>query len=274
MFLGGSFAAFGFGWFKSPVQSFLGPFGFKYKSFMVTHSISKPKSVMGNVAAVFAVIMIVVQGFFAAIYLDSQYLGFSDKDIQSFIERYKAIKPQIVNTKDAPYWGSEAPVLTIVIFEDFLCTFCKRAHITAFPVFKEFKDKIRVVFKHLPYDKDCHPSLQRTLHPGACKSAIAAACASLQGNDEFARFQEYFFSHPGEVNPEMDILKTAEIIGGVDMAKFDECLIQGRGEWLVRNDFGDAQKLKITRTPAYFFNGRKWEGALKPIFIKKILEIE
>lgn len=139
-------------------------------------------------------------------------------------------------------------------------------------MFKEFKDRIKVVFKYLPYDKECNSSLKKTLHPGACRSSVAAACASLQG--EFTRFQEYFFDHQDVIKPDMDILGVVADIGGVDMDDFKTCLTQGRGEWLVRRDFKEAMKLKVKRTPAYFFNGRKWEGALKPLFIKKILEWE
>ncbi len=274
MFLGASFAAFGTEWFFKPFRSYLGPFGFKFKSFLERYSVSRPKSAIGNAAGIFIIIMVVIQGFFAAIYLDAKYLGFTEKDINAFMEKYKAINKMEVNIKDAPFWGTDNPELTIVVFEDFLCTFCKRAHVTAFPIFKEFKNKIKVVYKHLPYDKDCHPSLKRTLHPGACKSAIAASCASFQGREKFLTFQEYFFKHQEEIKPDMEISKTAELIGGVDMEKFNECLELGRGELVVRNDFADAVDLKITRTPAYFFNGRKWEGALKPIFIKKILEFE
>ncbi len=227
---------------------------------------------MGNALGIFAIIMVVIQGFLSVLYLDAKYLGFSDSDIASFKEKYMAIKPQEIDLSDSPYWGTDNPDLTIVVFEDFLCHFCKRAHVTAFPIFKEYKNRIKIVFKHLPYDKECNSALQKTIHPGACKSAVAAACASIQG--EFARFQEYFFSHQDVIKPDMDIAKVASEIGGVDMDKFELCLDQGKGEWVIRRDFNEAMKLTVRRTPAYFFNGRKWEGALKPIFIKKILEWE
>ena len=232
----------------------------------------KEITAIGNTLGVFVIIMVLIQGFFAALYLDAKYLGFTEKDIASFKEKYMAIKKTEIDLADSPYWGSDNPDLTIVVFEDFLCNFCRRSHVSAFPIFKEFKDRIKVVFKALPYDKDCHPTLQKTLHPGACKSSIAAACASLQG--EFTRFQEYFFNHQNVINPKMDILKVAKNIGGIDIDTFKSCLDQGKGDWLVRRDFKEAMKLGVRRTPAYFFNGRKWEGALKPIFIKRILEWE
>ena len=227
---------------------------------------------IGNALGVFAIIMVVIQGFLSAIYLDAKYLGFTESDIASFKEKYMAIKPQKIDLADSPYWGTDKPDLTIVVFEDFLCHFCKRSHVTAFPIFKEFKSRIKIVFKHLPYDKACNRGLQKTIHPGACNSAVAAACASLQG--EFARFQEHFFSNQEVITPDMDIVKVASEIGGVDMDKFKSCLDQGKGEWIIQRDFNEAMKLTVRRTPAYFFNGRKWEGALKPIFIKRILEWE
>ena len=227
---------------------------------------------IGNALGVFAIIMVVIQGFLSAIYLDAKYLGFTESDIASFKEKYMAIKPQKIDLADSPYWGTDDPDLTIVIFEDFLCHFCKRSHVTAFPIFKEYKNRIKIVFKHLPYDKACNRSLQKTIHPGACRSAVAAACASIQG--EFARFQEYFFSNQDVIKPDMDIAKVASEIGGVDMDEFKSCLDQGKGEWVIQKDFNEAMKLTVRRTPAYFFNGRKWEGALKPIFIKRILEWE
>lgn len=272
MFLGSRFAVYGTKWLSSPVKTFVAPFVCCCVSKGDVSKIRLPQSAIWNVAAIFAIVMIVLQGFFAAIYLDAKYLGFTEKDINDFMAKYKSVQVQEIDLTDSPYWGTANPDLTIVVFEDYLCDFCKRAHITTFPIFREFKDRIKIVFKHLPYDKDCNPSLQKTIHPGACQSSIAAACASLQG--EFERFQEYFFSHQDVIKPEMDIIKLAEQIGGVDLKAFDQCLKQGRGEWLVRKDFKEAMRLEVSRTPAYFFNGRKWEGALKPIFIKRILDFE
>ncbi|MGR3319507.1 MAG: thioredoxin domain-containing protein [Candidatus Anammoxibacter sp.] len=265
IFIGGAFAScrvskgdFG------PVKKVIMPFGRTAEPAEAT--------ALGNALGIFVIIMVVIQGFFAAIYLDTKYLGFTEEDIASFKEKYMAIKPQTIDLADSPYWGTNDPDLTIVVFEDFLCSFCKRSHVTAFPIFKEYKSRIKVVFKYLPYDKECNPSLKKGIHPGACRSSIAAACASLQG--EFARFQEYFFKHQEVIKPDMDIIKVASDIGGIDEEEFKSCIEQGKGEWAVRRDFAEAMKLKVRRTPAYFFNGRKWEGALKPIFIKRILEWE
>lgn len=271
IFLGGRFAIFrGREWFYAPIKTFLRPF-----MLGLLEDVGEARVVrIGSMAGIMVIVMVVIQGFFAALYLDAKYIGFTEKEVVDFIKKYQEITPVMVDVEGSPYWGSNKPDLTITIFEDFRCDFCKRAHVTSFPVFKEYKDKIKVVFKQLPYDKECNPDLQKTIHPGACRAAIAAACASLQGQKEFSRFQEYFFVHQNEVQPDMDIPEVAERIGGIDIAVFNKCLEKGGGEWLVRKDFNQAMELGVTRTPAYFFNGRKWEGALKPIFIRKILEVE
>lgn len=271
IFLGGRIAIFRASeWFYSPVKTFLRPF--------VLGSLNDAGEArvvrIGSMAGIMVIVMVVIQGFFASLYLDAKYLGFTEKDIDDFLKKYKEIVPVAVDIEGSPYWGSNKPDLTITVFEDFRCDFCRRAHVTAFPLFKEYKDMIKVVFKHLPYDKECNPTLEKTLHPGACRAAIAAACASLQGPEGFSRFQEYFFANQNEIQPDMDIPAVASRIGGVDMGLFNNCLEKGRGEWLVRKDFNQAMELGVARTPAYFFNGRKWEGALKPIFIRKILEEE
>ena len=55
-----------------------------------------------------------------------------------------------IEVGDAPIRGSEAAKVTIVEWADFQCPFCVRVNPTLEQIGKEYGDKVRFAFKHLP----------------------------------------------------------------------------------------------------------------------------
>ncbi|MBT3222820.1 MAG: thioredoxin domain-containing protein, partial [Proteobacteria bacterium] len=80
-----------------------------------------------------------------------------------------------------PFRGpSDAPV-TILLFEDFQCPFCKTLA-SSIEALIHRRDDVRVGFVHFPMHGGCNATeLRRDMHKYACGAATAAVCAQKQG---------------------------------------------------------------------------------------------
>src|SRR6266567_2026720 len=82
-----------------------------------------------------------------------------------------------------PSMGSEHAPVTIVVFEDYLCPFCKRANAITAEMMTRYKDKVRFIHRDFPLD---------SLHPGTRKAHEAARCAGDQ--NKFWEFRSILYS--------------------------------------------------------------------------------
>ncbi len=76
----------------------------------------------------------------------------------------------------APTKGLDTAPVTIAEFSDFQCPFCAKVHPTLKKIEDIYKDKVRIVWKHLPL----------SIHQHAMDAALAAEAAKNQG-----KFWEY-----------------------------------------------------------------------------------
>lgn len=92
--------------------------------------------------------------------------------------------PKSVELGSAPTKGSANAQVTIVEFSDFQCPFCKRVVPTLQQISQTYKDKVKLVYKHLPLT---------AIHPNAQKAAEAAECANEQG--KFWQYHDTLFEN-------------------------------------------------------------------------------
>lgn len=84
--------------------------------------------------------------------------------------------------------GNPEAAVTLVLFSDLECFFCKRFHLTMKQLMDEYgkTGKLKVVFRHFPLD----------IHPKAKNEAIATECsADLGGNEKFWQYLDRLFDH-------------------------------------------------------------------------------
>ena len=101
-------------------------------------------------------------------------------------ERRKAesLMAALAQNKGASKGPETAPV-TIVAFSDFQCPYCRYFADMLREVLPDEKDRIRIVFHHLPL----------SIHAWARSAAEAAACAQLQSSAAFWSIHDYLFAH-------------------------------------------------------------------------------
>jgi uncharacterized membrane protein/predicted DsbA family dithiol-disulfide isomerase len=145
-----------------------------------------------------------------------------------------------------------------VLFSDYLCPVCARAHLELGELLRVRPD-IQVIRRHFPLDSTCNPALKRQKHPGACDLARAAICAEAQG--QFTVMDDALFASQESHVPLEQLVARL----GLDAMKFTACLAAPATAARLADDIADGTRAKIGGTPAYVVDGRPLEGWHFPI---------
>jgi protein-disulfide isomerase len=162
------------------------------------------------------------------------------------------------NPRQGPEKGPSEAAITVVMFTDFECPFCNKAHQRIMDLQARYPHDVRIVFRHFPLNR----------HRNAHVAAYAAACAHLQG--KFWPYADLLFKNQRKLG-RAKLFDYARQVG-LDMKKFKQCMESGRGKEIVDADNAEGLELGIHSTPSVFFNGHFVKGVPKPKFIKLILD--
>ncbi|MGC2236354.1 MAG: thioredoxin domain-containing protein [Pyrinomonadaceae bacterium] len=151
---------------------------------------------------------------------------------------------QNISTDDDPSQGKiDAPV-TIVMFSDFQCSFCARAHPVLKRVMAEYKDKIRFVVRDYPLE---------SVHANAFRAALAAGAAGAQG--KFFEYIEILYRNQTALD-DASLKKYAGGLG-LNLKQFELDLGNEKRAAEIRKDMADGKNYGVTSTPTIFVNGVK-----------------
>ncbi|MGH7893546.1 MAG: thioredoxin domain-containing protein [Candidatus Binatia bacterium] len=162
-----------------------------------------------------------------------------------------------VSTAGRPEKGPKNAPVTMIVFSDYECPFCRRAEETVEQVLKTYEGKIRYVFRDYPLP----------FHKSARPAAVAAACANAQG--KYWEMNEKMFKV--QLSPE-NIKQAAKDLG-LDPAKFDACLTKNDTK-AIDQDIADGGAVGVNGTPAFFINGRMLSGAQPFEAFKEVIDDE
>lgn len=155
--------------------------------------------------------------------------------------------PEVVTTEKS--LGAEDAPVTVVEYADFQCPYCKQfAEGPEQQLVQDYVDsgQVRFVFRHLAF-----------LGDESTWAAQAAECANEQGR--FWDYHDKLFAEQGAENQGIfsrDNLKRYAAEIGLDSAQFDGCLDTGRYRSVVQDEFDDAQRRRIDRTPTILVDGQ------------------
>lgn len=142
----------------------------------------------------------------------------------------------------APVKGNVNAPVTITVFTDFECPYCKKLVQLLDTVYDANKDNVKIAFKNMPLD----------FHKSAEPAARGGIAAAKQG--KFWEYHDDVFAIKRLKNSSIE--DVAEDIG-LDMKKFKEDMNSEATRAHVQKDIADAQKAGVTGTPTVFINGRK-----------------
>ncbi len=156
-------------------------------------------------------------------------------------------------TKDNPVKGPASAKVTIQIFSDFQCPFCKRVEPTLKQVADEYKDKVKFVWRNmpLPFHQDAPLASEAAMEVYAQKGAAG-----------FWKYHDQLFDAQGTDNgiKRENLEKLAQELG-CDMTKFKEALDSHKHKAQIDADVAVATQASINGTPAFAINGYFISGA-------------
>ena len=161
---------------------------------------------------------------------------------------------------DSPIRGSEDAKITIVEWADFQCPFCVRVNPTLEQITKEYGDKVRFAFKHLPL----------SMHRKARAAHQASEAAHRQG--KFWEMHDLIFASPKDLNPKTYLRYAGEI--GLDIDQYNKDLSSSSVRKVVDADLAKARELGVSGTPSFFINGRFLSGAQPYAAFARVIDEE
>lgn len=151
---------------------------------------------------------------------------------------------------DSPTFGPDDAPVTIVEFSSFQCSWCVREYPKLEQLVRDYKGKVRLVFKHCPLEK------QEEARPAHAATELAKR---EKGVEAFWKMHDMIFSNTNDLG--ISTLRGYAEQLGMDLAKFDEVMADpAKIEALIEPDLLEARKTKVTGTPTILINGLKLSG--------------
>jgi len=162
----------------------------------------------------------------------------------------------------SPVSGPATAPITIVIFSDFQCPYCKDQAKTLSDVQKEFGSKVRLVFKHQPLPPRFHPRAE----PAA---QLAIEARSQKGDAAFWKAHDALFSSSPRLE-DADLAEVARAIG-LDPGAASRAVSSHKHNASLEEDQLLGDRVGVRATPTVFINGFKFEGAQPIEFFRAII---
>ncbi|MRG93639.1 thioredoxin domain-containing protein [Polyangium spumosum] len=150
----------------------------------------------------------------------------------------------------SPVRGSPTALVTLVMFGDLECPFCKRAVPTITELEAKYGDKLRVVFKHNPLP----------MHPRAEAAAEFAIEAGAQkGEATFWKAHQALYDNQDKLE-DTDLEDLARALG-LDTKRVMKAIATKKHAARIQRDQDLAAEIQASGTPHFFVNGRRLAGA-------------
>jgi len=184
-----------------------------------------------------------------------------DEQKQREEEFKNPLKPEIEETR--VIFGNKSAPITIVEYSDFQCPYCSRGYQTMQQLKKDYGDKVRFVYKHLPLD----------FHPLAMPGARYFEAIAMQDHTKAEKFHNLVFENQAEMQSKGEaIFKELAKKVGADMKKIEASLKSEKIDQRIAADSAEAKKFNFSGTPGYLINGISLKGAYPIAAYKEIID--
>ncbi len=168
--------------------------------------------------------------------------------------------PVTIAVDGAPVKGPADARITLIEFSDFECPFCSAAEKQVDVVMAAYPKDVKLIYKQFPL----------SMHPHAEMAAEASLAAREQG--KFWEMYDVLFKNFRTLS-RTSIFAMAKGIG-LDMDKFKSDLDSGKYKAVVDKDLADGEAAGVYGTPAFYINGKQYNGEVTLAALKPILAAE
>lgn len=168
--------------------------------------------------------------------------------------------PVKLDVAGAPVKGPEDARITLVEFSDFECPYCSAAVTQVDRIMAAYPKDIKLIYKQFPLDT----------HPHALMAAEASLAAKDQG--KFWEMYEILFKNFRHLSHDNILVFAKEI--GLDMDKFQADMASGKYKAIIEKDMKDGDAAGVYGTPAFYINGKQYNGEVNLVSLKPILQAE
>ena len=168
--------------------------------------------------------------------------------------------PVVIPVEGSPVLGPADAKITLVEFSDFECPYCSSAVKNAEAIMAAYPKDIKLIYKQFPL----------SMHPHAALAAAASLAAKDQG--KFWEMHNVMFANFRKLSRENMLVWAKEI--GLDVDKFQADLDSGKYKKTIDKDLADGEQAGVYGTPAFFINGKLYNGPIELAGLKPILDAE
>ena len=237
--------------------------------------------------AVLALSVIFVFSLSAAILAGSNLIKFKpgfaqSRDVNKFLSNFYAHEGENIKFPESNLTiGRPDAKLKIYIFNDFLCSACRKLYEIEKYIVPKYEGKIELIYFHYPLDKSCNNDMEETIFTNSClasKSMYASARAGF--------FEEYFYIHFANYDNYKDGFDIEHINNNLDQANakfkikpeaienFKSIMNNNKNIDQISKHIEAAKKLKIQSTPTIYISGRKLSGVPAKKLLESIIDKE
>jgi NhaA family Na+:H+ antiporter len=144
--------------------------------------------------------------------------------------------------------GGGGDAVTVVLYGDFLCPYCRRLIPVLMRLREALGDRLAFVFRHFPNERE---------HPGAELVARATEAAAQQG--QFWQMHDRVYGRDPPVTERVLLDLAREL--GLDMDRFTADMRGDEARKSVEEDLEEGRANGVTGTPTLFVDGVRYDGA-------------
>ncbi len=160
-------------------------------------------------------------------------------------------------------FGPKNAPITIVEYSDFQCPYCRRGYETLKEVQKKYKDKIRIIFKHLPL----------SFHPLSMPAAKRFEALAIQSSNIAYKYYELVYENQNELNSKGEaFLDEMAKKAGANISKMKKDMDSEKVKERINKDTKEAEKFEISGTPGFLINGISIKGAYPLEYFVQIID--
>jgi protein-disulfide isomerase len=168
--------------------------------------------------------------------------------------------PVKIAVDGAPVRGPADAKIALVEFSDFECPYCSAAVKQVDVIMAAYPKDVKLIYKQFPL----------SMHPHAELAAEASLAAREQG--KFWEMYDVLFKNFRQLS-RSNILAMAKDIG-LDVDQFKSDLDSGKFKAAIEKDIADGEAANVYGTPAFYINGKQYNGEVTLAALKPILTAE